>query len=69
MSNTPEPYWKVGDVAALINMSKSFVYKEAEAGRLPCVRIGSALRFKPDEIRAYLERQRASRASVLTLRR
>jgi predicted DNA-binding transcriptional regulator AlpA len=52
--NLPEPLWKVGDVAQFLSMSVSWVYKEAEAGRLPCVRIGAALRFSPDVIRRYL---------------
>lgn len=56
--NAPlEPLWKVADVARCLAMSPSWVYKEAEAGRLPCLRIGAALRFKPDEIRRYLDRQ------------
>lgn len=55
----PEPLWKVADVARFLSLSTSWVYKEAEAGRLPCVRFGAALRFKPEEIRRYLERQSA----------
>lgn len=69
MSSHPEPLWKVQDVARFLSMSVSWVYKEAEAGRLPCVRIGAALRFRPDEIRAFLERLRAPRGSVVALRR
>lgn len=69
MNSTPEPLWKVQDVALFLSMSTSWVYKEAEAGRLPCVRIGAALRFRPEEIRAFLERQRVPRASVTALRR
>lgn len=69
MSNSPESLWKVGDVARFLSMSVSWVYKETEAGRLPCVRIGAALRFRPEEIRAFLESRRAPRASVIALRR
>ncbi len=69
MNSTPEPLWKVQDVALFLSMSTSWVYKEAEAGRLPCVRIGAALRFRPEEIRAFLERQRVPRASITALRR
>lgn len=50
-----EPLWKVSDVAAFLSLSTSWVYKEAETGRLPCVRIGAALRFHPEEIRTFLE--------------
>jgi excisionase family DNA binding protein len=48
--------WKVSDVAKFMNMSISWVYKEAEAGRLPCVRIGASLRFSPDSIAQFVER-------------
>ena len=66
---TDKPLWKVQDVARFLSMSTSWVYKEAEAGRLPCVRIGAALRFQSDEIRTYLESQRVPRGSVIALRR
>jgi predicted DNA-binding transcriptional regulator AlpA len=46
--------WKVHDVARFLSMSPSWVYKEAEAGRLPCVRIGAALRFSSLAIKHYL---------------
>ncbi|MCA3011410.1 MAG: helix-turn-helix domain-containing protein [Myxococcaceae bacterium] len=36
-------------------MSPQWVYKHAELGTLPCVRLGAALRFRPDAIRRYLE--------------
>jgi excisionase family DNA binding protein len=50
-----QPLWKVSDVARELNMSPSWVYKEVEAGRLPCVRIGAALRFRPEAIRRFVE--------------
>lgn len=70
MSAQPEPLWKVSDVARFLSLSTSWVYKEAEAGRLPCVRIGAALRFRPDAIRAYLDSlTRQPQAELLRLRR
>ncbi len=51
-----EALWKVADVARFLSVSTSWVYKEAEAGRLPCVRLGANLRFQPPAIRLYLER-------------
>ncbi len=51
-----EALWKVADVAGFLSVSTSWVYKEAEAGRLPCVRLGANLRFQPTAIRQYLER-------------
>lgn len=67
MMQTVEPLWRVGDVARFLSMSTSWVYKEAEAGRLPCRRIGAALRFHPEAVRKWLERQ--SGATVTALRR
>jgi len=48
-----EPLWTVKEVAKYLRMSSSWVYKMAEAGLLPVRRIGSSLRFDPEEIRAY----------------
>jgi excisionase family DNA binding protein len=42
--------WNVNDVARFLKCSPSFIYKAAEAGRLPCLRIGRMLRFDPKEI-------------------
>lgn len=53
-SSAPEALWKVADVARFLSMSTSWVYKEAEAGRLPCVRIGASLRFSPEVIRRFV---------------
>ncbi len=39
------------DVAVFLKVSRSWVYHRAEAGLLPCVRIGSLLRFDPEVIR------------------
>jgi len=44
--------WTADEVAAFVKCSVSYVYKAAERGELPCVRVGRMLRFKPDEIRA-----------------
>lgn len=59
IASSPEPLWKVSDVARFLSMSGSWVYKEAEAGRLPCLRLGAALRFRPEVIRRWLEQANA----------
>ena len=59
MSGTIAPaVWTVGQVAAYLGMSRQWIYKEAELGRLPCYRLGASLRFKPEEVRAFLESSR-----------
>ena len=40
-------------VAEFLGCSESWVYKAAERGRLPCVRIGTMLRFDPRAVKAY----------------
>ena len=41
----------------------------AEAGELPCLRIGALLRFDPARIRAYAQGETAAGATVVALRR
>lgn len=49
-----EGLWTADEVAAFIKCSVSYVYKSAERGELPCVRVGRMLRFKPDAVRALV---------------
>jgi excisionase family DNA binding protein len=51
---TNEALWIADEVAAFIKCSVSYVYKSAERGELPCVRVGRMLRFKPDDVRALV---------------
>jgi excisionase family DNA binding protein len=52
----------VADAAAFLAISRRQVYLLVERGELPNVRVGSRLRFVPDEIWAYLERHRDGRS-------
>ncbi len=49
-----ETLWTVAAVAAFLNCSRSWVYQRAEAGILPCFKVGAMLRFEPAAIRAYV---------------
>ena len=55
MVSISDVLWKVVDVARYLAMSESWIYKEAEAGRLPCVRFGAALRFSSRAIKLHVE--------------
>lgn len=45
----------VADVCALFKVTKDWVYDEAEAGRLPHVKLGRKhLRFRRSELESYL---------------
>jgi excisionase family DNA binding protein len=48
-----DPLWTVAQVAAYLQASRSWVYHQAECGRLPSLRIGGLLRFSPGAVRAY----------------
>jgi excisionase family DNA binding protein len=46
--------WDANDVARYLKASRSWVYHRAEAGVLPCVRLGGLLRFDPRAIRSLV---------------
>jgi excisionase family DNA binding protein len=43
-------------VCGLLKVRKSWLYDEVEAGRLPHLRLGRQLRFRPSDIADYLDR-------------
>src|SRR6266478_9528880 len=49
----PDTLWDVDAVARYLSASKSWVYKAAERGELPCICIGAMLRFAPNSVRAW----------------
>jgi excisionase family DNA binding protein len=57
----------VADVAALLKVSKSWVYEHTRSrgaprsDQLPHIKIGKYVRFDPERIRAFLARQTNSR--------
>jgi excisionase family DNA binding protein len=57
----------VADVAALLRVSKSWVYEHTRAratprsDQLPHIKIGKYVRFDPQLVRAFLERRTAGR--------
>jgi len=65
-----EPLWNVEQVAAFLNVSRSWVYQSSASGTIPCIRLGAALRFVPEVIRAWLngEQQHANVVRLPTCR-
>ena len=53
------------DAAALLNVSRPFVIKEIEAGRLHCRKVGRHRRIEFDELRRYQAAQRAQSEGAL----
>src|SRR5712664_4683424 len=45
--------WDALDVARYLKVSRNWVYQQADAERLPSVRMGGLRRFDPDRIRAF----------------
>ena len=50
MTPDHESLWTVAETARFLSMSKQWVYKHAELGTLPCLRMGAAIRFRPEAI-------------------
>ena len=46
----------ITEVAKLLQMSKSTVYKYAETGKIPSFKIGTSLRFLENEIDDYIKK-------------
>lgn len=63
-----KPLWDAKDVAAFLKTSRSWVYMQAEAGKIPHRKFGGLVRFDEDEIRAWArgEEVEVSRVSVIT---
>jgi len=51
-----ERYLTAAEIAHLCNVSTKSVYRWAESGAVPAYRAGIQLRFRRDEIEAYLAR-------------
>jgi len=58
-----EPLMKPAEVAALLRVSRSWVYDAAADGRVPSIRLGHAegpLRFVRGDVETWLEEARSS---------
>jgi excisionase family DNA binding protein len=53
----------VSEVAGILNISERYVYKLTSASMIPSFRVGSAIRFDPSQVAAWL-RQKAGPISV-----
>ena len=50
--------YKVGEVASMLGLSSSCVYKKAERREINSIKIGTALRFSEADIQGFLEKCR-----------
>ena len=60
--------WDANDVARYIKASRSWVYHQAEAGKLPHLRVEALLRFDPEAVKAFVHGQAAGGGKVLSMR-
>ena len=63
-----EELWDANDVARYLKASRSWVYHQAEAGKLPHLRVGALLRFDPEAVKAFVHGQAAGGGKVLSMR-
>lgn len=67
-AETRERLWRVDDVLAYFDCSRSWVYQKVASGELPHLNIGGLLRFDPDEIKAWARGRAAKPARVVPIR-
>lgn len=51
---------KATDVARMLNISRAMTYQLLQSGKIPVVRINSALRVKLSDLKRFIESQRCS---------
>ncbi len=51
-----EPLLTREEVAEFLKLSKQTVDRKIRSGEIPCVRLGTAIRVKPEQLRAYINR-------------
>jgi len=54
---------KADDVAAILNVSRSFAYQLLQSGAIPVVRLGKACRVRPQDLDEYIERNLSRQGS------
>lgn len=53
--NEDEGLWTAEKVAAYLDLHAQTVYRKARTGEIPSLKVGNLLRFRPEEIRAWVE--------------
>ncbi len=46
---------KANEIAALLNISRSFAYQLLKTGEIPVIRLGKACRVRPQDLAEYIE--------------
>ena len=60
---TPRLLWKSREAAAALCISERTLWKLTDEGKIPCVRIGRAVRYDPADIRSWIDSQKKAKDS------
>lgn len=65
---TPIPHpdrllWDVKTTCRALWLGRRTLWQLSNSGKLPCVRVGRAVRFDPDDVRAFIEANKTKRAA------
>jgi excisionase family DNA binding protein len=63
-----EQLWTVADVCAFLRVGRNAVYTMAARRELASIRVGTRVRFVPEDVRDWLERQRQAGAEMPVVR-
>lgn len=61
VNRQPEQLLTLHDVVRILQVKPSWVYDAVEGNRLPAVKIGRFLRFRLEDIQAFIERHTTAR--------
>jgi excisionase family DNA binding protein len=56
MPDQPEALWTVAEFSAHSKLAKSTIYEWVRKGFIPHLRMGGVIRFRPGEVREWLDR-------------
>ena len=56
MGEKPGELWTVAEFSAVSKFAKSTIYEWVRQGFIPHLRVGGAIRFRPAEVLAWLDR-------------
>lgn len=55
LPTTAAPLLTGGQVAKILNVSRSFAYQLMRTGEIPTVRLGRAVRVRPEDLKNFVE--------------
>ena len=58
MAELPQEFYTVKELAKLLRVTEMTIYRLVKRGELPAYHIGRAMRFRRDDIEAFLKRHR-----------